>query len=215
MPEHDGNEMFGEFHRCLDPLVTATGLALDDGQVSSLYRHYQLLLRWNSRMNLTGIHSPSEIVRRHFGESLFLAKAIGPSEATLVDIGSGAGFPGVPVAIARPSLRVTLVESVARKAAFLREVVAAVPSVTVLHGRFEQTEINWDWAVLRGLPVVKILPDILTRARRLAVLSSRENASEITGIPTLTRTEVRPLPWDPRTVLVLAEICSSSRRPER
>ena len=84
--------------------------------------YLDLLLKWNARTNLTAIRSPEEIVRRHFGESLFAAQHIGPY-STLLDFGSGAGFPGLPIAILRPDFTVTLAESQNKKATFLREVV--------------------------------------------------------------------------------------------
>lgn len=90
----------------------------------SLY--LELILKWNARTNLTAIREPQEIVQRHFGESLFLGSlpALGlASGFTMLDFGSGGGFPGVPIQILRPDLRVTLAESQGKKAAFLREVL--------------------------------------------------------------------------------------------
>lgn len=86
----------------------------------SLY--LDLLLKWNARTNLTAIRDPEEIVRRHFGESLFAAHHIGEC-ATLLDFGSGAGFPGLPIQLFRPDIAVTLAESQNKKATFLREAV--------------------------------------------------------------------------------------------
>src|SRR5580698_9229322 len=84
--------------------------------------YLDLLLKWNARTNLTAIRSPEDIVRRHFGESLFAAQHIEP-HSTLLDFGSGAGFPGLPIAILRPDIQVTLAESQNKKATFLREAV--------------------------------------------------------------------------------------------
>lgn len=84
--------------------------------------YLELLLKWNARMNLTAIRKPEEIVRRHFGESLFAGTHLGQC-GTLLDLGSGAGFPGVPIQLMRPDVKVTLAESQGKKAAFLREVV--------------------------------------------------------------------------------------------
>ncbi len=86
----------------------------------SLY--LDLLLKWNARTNLTAIRDPEEIVRRHFGESLFAARHLGPCD-TLLDLGSGAGFPGLPIALLHPEIHVTLAESQNKKATFLREAV--------------------------------------------------------------------------------------------
>jgi 16S rRNA (guanine527-N7)-methyltransferase len=83
--------------------------------------YLELILKWNGRINLTAIRAPEEIVRRHFGESLFAGARLGRC-ATLLDFGSGAGFPGVPMQLLRPDIAVTLAESRNRKAAFLREV---------------------------------------------------------------------------------------------
>jgi 16S rRNA (guanine527-N7)-methyltransferase len=84
----------------------------------SLY--LDLLLKWNARTNLTAIRDPEEIVRRHFGESLFSAQHIGSCD-TLLDLGSGAGFPGLPIALLHPEIRITLAESQNKKSTFLRE----------------------------------------------------------------------------------------------
>jgi 16S rRNA (guanine527-N7)-methyltransferase len=84
--------------------------------------YLDLLLKWNARTNLTAIRDPEEIVRRHFGESLFAARHIGGC-STLLDFGSGAGFPGLPIQLYRPDIAVTLAESQNKKATFLREAV--------------------------------------------------------------------------------------------
>ena len=84
--------------------------------------YLDLLLKWNARINLTAIRDPEEIVRRHFGEGLFVGLHLGMCK-TLLDFGSGAGFPGVPIQLLRPDVQVTLAESRTRKAAFLKELV--------------------------------------------------------------------------------------------
>jgi 16S rRNA (guanine527-N7)-methyltransferase len=93
---------------------------------AQLSAYLDLLLRWNARTNLTAIRDPEGIVCRHFGESLFCGREISkrvPAAATLLDFGSGAGFPGLPVQLLLPELRVTLAESQGKKASFLREVI--------------------------------------------------------------------------------------------
>src|SRR3984885_11775571 len=85
--------------------------------------YLDLLLKWNARTNLTAIREPEEIVRRHFGESLFAARHIPVETKTLLDFGSGAGFPGLPIAVLRPKIQVTLAESQNKKSTFLREAV--------------------------------------------------------------------------------------------
>jgi 16S rRNA (guanine527-N7)-methyltransferase len=97
-----------------------------------------LLLRWNARLNLTAIRTPEEILRRHFVEGAFVAQHLPEKLGTLLDFGSGAGFPGIPIAICRPGLRVTLAESQGKKVSFLREAVRILGiSAEVYHGRVE------------------------------------------------------------------------------
>lgn len=105
------------------------------------FLHYRAeLLRWNERVNLTAIVDPEEVLTRHFLDSLAILTAIDPPACRLLDIGSGAGFPGLPLKIVRPAWAVTLLEATARKVAFLRHVcqVLGLQGVTVVHGRAEQ-----------------------------------------------------------------------------
>jgi 16S rRNA (guanine527-N7)-methyltransferase len=103
-----------------------------------LSTYLDLLLKWNARTNLTAIRDPEEIVRRHFGESLFAGRHLDPDTASLLDFGSGAGFPGLPIALLRPDIQVTLAESQNKKAAFLREAVRTLSLPTeVWPGRVE------------------------------------------------------------------------------
>ena len=108
---------------------------------AQLQTYLDLLLRWNARTNLTSIRNPEQIVPRHFGESLFagivLSRELGPT-GNLLDLGSGAGFPGLPIQLLLPQWHVTLAESQGKKAAFLREVVRALGLNTeVWAGRVE------------------------------------------------------------------------------
>jgi len=160
-------------------LSKALGLPLSSAQFSLLDRHLQLLQRWNRHINLTSTTKVSEIIRRHFGESLFLASMLPVDATTLVDIGSGAGFPGLPVAVARPGLRVTLVESVRKKAAFLSEVAFAFPNVRVFHGRFEDIHGHFDWAVARGVPLRHLIGPIAAKASALAVITGAAEAQNL------------------------------------
>jgi len=105
-------------------LLLPFGLELDPGQLASLLTYLNLLLRWNRRINLTGIREPEQCVTRLFGESLYLARWV-DLHGQLLDVGSGAGFPGLALKIAFPALSVTLLEPVAKKRAFLKEVARA------------------------------------------------------------------------------------------
>lgn len=110
-----------EIARLLQPYL-GDGAARPEALYDQLSIYLQLLLKWNARTNLTAIRDPNEIVRRHFGESLFAAQHLGEC-ATLLDFGSGAGFPGLPIQLLLPRLQVTLAESQNKKATFLREAV--------------------------------------------------------------------------------------------
>nr|WP_229668911.1 16S rRNA (guanine(527)-N(7))-methyltransferase RsmG [Edaphobacter acidisoli] len=93
------------------------------GLAAKLSQYLNLLFKWNARTNLTAIRDPGQIVQRHFGESLFAGRHVGFETKTLLDLGSGAGFPGLPIALLRPEIAVTLAESQNKKATFLREAV--------------------------------------------------------------------------------------------
>lgn len=109
-----------EIARLLNPFISPLSSEL----ISRLAAYLDLLARWNGRTNLTAIRTPEEMVRRHFGESLFAARNLGDTlPGTLLDLGSGAGFPGVPIALVHSQIKVTLAESQNKKATFLREVV--------------------------------------------------------------------------------------------
>lgn len=105
-------------------LLLPFGLDLNSNQLASLLTYLNLLLRWNRKINLTAIREPEECVTRLFGESLYLARWI-ELRGRLLDVGSGAGFPGLALKIAFPALAATLLEPVAKKRAFLKEVARA------------------------------------------------------------------------------------------
>ncbi|MGA2631556.1 MAG: 16S rRNA (guanine(527)-N(7))-methyltransferase RsmG [Terriglobia bacterium] len=104
----------------LRKLLEPFGVPLNDRQEQQLLAYLELLLKWNAKINLTAIESPEECVTRHFGESLYLTKGLDVS-GRLLDIGSGAGFPGLVLKLANPLLSITLLEPVAKKRAFLKE----------------------------------------------------------------------------------------------
>jgi len=129
--------------RISELLAPFLGAPLSEAQLSQLAAYLEILHRWNARMNLTAVRDPEQVVTRHFGESLFAAQHLfAPSlepGAQLLDIGSGAGFPGLPIKIWAPDLNVTLIESQNKKATFLKEVVRALElkTVEVFTGRAE------------------------------------------------------------------------------
>lgn len=93
---------------------------LTAAQIAALEAHYTLMMRWNPRINLTAITNPEEVVTRQYGESLAIAAAIPQGSWQIVDAGSGAGFPGVPIAVVRPECTVTMLDIDIRKGVFIR-----------------------------------------------------------------------------------------------
>lgn len=118
----------------------AIGISLNEKQIAQFVKYYEILVEWNSFMNLTGITEYEEVVQKHFVDSLALCKALDVSKAeSLIDIGTGAGFPGIPLKIAYPHLKVTLLDSLQKRIKFLNEVIAqlGLEKVETIHGRAE------------------------------------------------------------------------------
>jgi 16S rRNA (guanine(527)-N(7))-methyltransferase RsmG len=124
---------------------------LSAAQVAALAEHYELLVRWNQKLNLTTITSLEQAVERHYCESLFLGSHLPPGNVRIVDVGSGAGFPGFPVAILRPDCSVALVESHQRKAVFLREASRKVANIRVVAKRAEDVAEKFDRLISRAV----------------------------------------------------------------
>lgn len=146
------------------------GLRLTAAQLSALETYEQELLAWNRRYNLTAICEPQQIRIKHFLDSLtcLLAMRNSPMER-VVDVGSGAGFPGLPLKIVCPSMRLTLIESVGKKAEFCRHVVRLLrlEGVEVLQeraevaGRMGAHRQAYDWALARAVAVLPVLVEYL------------------------------------------------------
>lgn len=144
--------------------------ALTPQQLTLLEGHYRLLLRWNKKINLTRITDLYDAVRYHYCESLYLASRLPEGRHRIVDIGSGAGFPGIPVAVYRSECSVDLVESHQRKAVFLREAVRKLPNVRVFAERAEALAASYDWTVSRAVRPQEVLN--LELSPHVAVLGS-------------------------------------------
>lgn len=124
-------------------------------QTEQLLAYLDLLLKWNAKTNLTAIREAEQIVRRHFGESLALAELVDELAGieTAADLGSGAGFPGLPLAIFCPEVKVTLIESQNKKATFLKEVARTLDlaNVSVLNQRAEEVALKFDLITMRAV----------------------------------------------------------------
>ena len=137
----------------LNELLAAEGLEPLDSALAGRFADYCLLLiRWNSRVNLTAIRDEEGILSRHFVESIACAKALPAGIGTLLDFGSGAGFPGIPITLCLPEIEVTLAESQGKKAAFLQEAVRVVGISAKVHsGRAEKLGTQFDCVTLRAV----------------------------------------------------------------
>jgi 16S rRNA (guanine527-N7)-methyltransferase len=167
-------ELLQPFFEPSDPLADHQDL------IPRISTYIDLLVRWNARVNLTAVRKTEEIVTRHFGESLFAARYIFPGRTQratdapirLADVGSGAGFPGIPIKLWAPDIALTLIESNHKKAAFLGEVVRSLTlaDVSVRNARAEDISETFDVVTLRA---VERFVDILPVAARLLGPSSR------------------------------------------
>jgi len=137
-------------HRQLEQGIRALGLEFSGEAISRLLDYLDLLIRWNKAYNLTAVRDPAEMVTRHLLDSLAVLPYL--RAETLADLGSGAGLPGIPLAIARPGLKVTLVDSNGKKARFLREATRSLPLPTarVEQARVEELEGTFDCITARA-----------------------------------------------------------------
>lgn len=150
---------------------------LTNEQLGQLSAYLDLLVKWNAKTNLTAVRDPEQMVTRHFGESLFAAeKLLAEPAATVIDLGSGAGFPGMPIAIYAPQVKVTLIESQNKKATFLKEVVRALglKNVTVFNGRGEDCPGKAELVMMRAVEKfsdsMEIAATLVAPGGRLALL---------------------------------------------
>jgi 16S rRNA (guanine527-N7)-methyltransferase len=160
----------------LAPFIPAA--ELDEPLLAAIQTHLDLLLRWNQHINLTALRAPEEMVTRHFGESLFAARQLFPRDSTqdVFDLGSGAGFPGLPMKYWAPRLQLTLIEGHGKKATFLREVGRALHlgDLKVLNARAEAVSERASLVTLRAVEkfdqVLVAAAKLLAPGGRLAIL---------------------------------------------
>ncbi|MGB8259619.1 MAG: 16S rRNA (guanine(527)-N(7))-methyltransferase RsmG [Terracidiphilus sp.] len=195
----------------LNALLASLGMEPLAEEVASRFAAYlALLVRWNARMNLTAVRDEEGILARHFVESIACARALPPGLGSVLDFGSGAGFPGIPIALCRPELKVTLAESQGKKAAFLNEAVRTLGLRAEVHsGRAETLAAGYDCVVLRA---VDRMLDALRSASRLVspggLLAPMTTADELERIEAAAGAEFSwlapvPLPGGARRVLAL------------
>jgi 16S rRNA (guanine527-N7)-methyltransferase len=227
------------------PSVAEESAVLSSAQLQSISTYIDLLLRWNSRINLTSVRQPEEIVTRHFGESIFAARHLFPSQITrgqpppvqagpgstvrtssrlhVIDIGSGAGFPGLPIKIWAPHVHLTLIESTQKKATFLREVVRSLTlsNIDVFtgtavdfsraspeHRKTASPEVNADIVTFRAVErfqsILPVAVRLIAPGGRLAILVSQTQADSVrTLVPDLNWSEPAKLPLSASRVVIV------------
>jgi len=207
--------------------AAAWGLTLSPAQLDQFDTYATELRRWNERVNLTAITDETGIVTRHFLDSLRCAQSWGRAPQRMVDIGAGAGFPGLPLKILRPALQLTLVESIAKKAVFLRHIVdtLGLTNVEIIVARAEDAgrdpaqRERYDVAVARAVAELRVLAEYclpLCRigGRFLAPKGARIEDEVQAALPAITQlggrlVAIEPVELpalEPRTLVIIEKI---------
>ena len=189
-------------------------------QIRRISMYIDLLLRWNARINLTAVREPEGIVTRHFGESIFVARQLFPTAeagagagARVIDVGSGAGFPGLPIKIWAPEIHLTLIESSQKKATFLREVVRSLglSNVDVFPGRVEafpgpKGDVVTFRAVERFESILQIAAHLLADGGCLAILLGESQLSGVRALlPSMKWEEPEKLPLSSHRAVIMGK----------
>lgn len=151
-----------EFLDKIDAAMSKMGIALSDTQKNQFHQYYELLIEWNKVMNLTAITEMNEVISKHFVDSLAFVKAeelVSDPDASMIDVGTGAGFPGIPLKIVFPNLEVTLLDSLNKRINFLNTVIETLglKKIHTVHGRAEDFGKNskyreqFDYCVSRAV----------------------------------------------------------------
>lgn len=215
---------------------TTAELGVDVGErgIEQMAAHFALLLKWNRKINLTSLTRPEEIAARHFGESLYLSKIWnernGSEDGLLVDVGSGAGFPGLPLKAIWPDLAAVLIEPNQKKATFLKEVVrsAGIEGVEVRALRLEEALASEtgsknclrDRASIVTLRAVAVSATLLADLRNLLrpggmlalFLGVQDAASAQTHLGFEWSSPVA-IPHSERRVILIGKLCEIQQRP--
>ena len=246
----DSDELHHTHNNCHSERSEESGFlghaALSATQLQNISTYIDLLLRWNTRINLTAIRQPEAIVTRHFGESLFAARHLFPRKTALekaakeeptwgrppkpalsevegavqaeqssaqsvIDLGSGAGFPGLPIKIWKPEIALTLIESNQKKATFLREVTRALTltNINIFSGRAEHyptpgADVVTLRAVERFESVLPTAANLVAPKGRIAILiSEAQLATAKKMTPTIRWTSPRPIPLSSSRILAI------------
>jgi 16S rRNA (guanine527-N7)-methyltransferase len=202
---------------------------LSPAQLQSISTYIDILIRWNARVNLSAIRDPDQMVTRHFGESLFAARHLFPGslyggtaesssasqggQVSLADVGSGAGFPGLPIKLWAPHISLTLIESNQKKATFLREVARALTlaDINITTSRAEALASGtFDLVTLRAVEsfaaILRVAASLVAPAGRLALLIGASQLDPArSALPQFAWSSPKPIPMSRNRILVVAE----------
>ncbi|WP_313919427.1 16S rRNA (guanine(527)-N(7))-methyltransferase RsmG [Tahibacter sp.] len=179
-------------HR-LDDGLAVLGLDLPDATRVRLIAYVELLARWNAAYNLTAVRDPGDMIARHLLDSLAIVPYV--SGTTLADLGSGAGLPGIPLALVEPQRQVTLVDSNGKKARFLREAVRSLKlvNVRVVEGRVQDVPGQFDCVTSRAFATLADMLDwaggLLAESGRWLAMKGKLADEEIAAVPAGFRVE--------------------------
>jgi 16S rRNA (guanine527-N7)-methyltransferase len=193
-------------------LVEADLEPLEPGTTQQFENYLSLLLRWNARVNLTAVRDEDGILSRHFVESIACARSLPVNVTSLLDFGSGGGFPGIPIALCRPEIAVTLAESQGKKAAFLQEAVRVLGISAKVHAqRAELLAVKFDCVTLRAVDRMELA---VSQAGRLVLpggcLALMSTGSELAKLqaaagPDFSWSNQVPLPGSQDRLLAFGE----------
>lgn len=175
---------------------------LSPEQMNLLQGHYELLLRWNKSLNLTRIQGVEETVERHYAESLFLGSRLPAEPLHIADVGSGAGFPGFPVAVLRPDCHLVLIESHQRKAVFLREASRELSNVEVMAKRAEELKTSFDLVISRAVSYQDLRKPLRLASQAYLLTGHEGPPGGIGFVPS----QVLPMPWGKQRFLRVGRI---------
>jgi len=213
----------------LNTAMAHVGVTLSDEQCAQFLRYHELLVEWNEKMNLTAITEAEEVFTKHFADSLIAAAHIKP-HARVIDVGTGAGFPGVPLAILRPDIELTLLDSLNKRLTFLDAVCREIGvKAELVHARAEdggrkpELRDGFDCAVSRAVAALPVLTELVmpfVKAGGLglcykgpALQQEAEQSQRALKALCCRVKQVDPvsLPWGERTVAVLQKTAATPR----
>ena len=163
-----------KFKETMQYYLKELDIELSNKQIEQFYNYMNLLIEWNKTMNLTSIVDPNEIIIKHFIDSLTILESIEKND-TIIDVGTGAGFPGVPIKIAYPETKIVLLDSLNKRITFLNEIInkLELENIQTVHGRAEDfgRDINYrekyDIAIARAVAPLNILLEYLSPFARI------------------------------------------------